>query len=144
MALAQLLLEQGLYKTIPKISLASSNWSSPLSAVKLTLVHSFILNLACLSPHPVPKWEKLPQCFSEHCYNPYKCKEHTKCCFSNTISMSYQEFFISPLYLEDAFIHTSKENSCSRPQKYLMCSMLSCTSLSTRSFKLFLVTIHQC
>lgn len=111
----------------------------------LTVVHCSTLNLPCFSPHPVPKWEKLPQCFSERCYSPYKCKEHTKCCFSNTdISMWHQELFMSPPFLKDELIHISKENSCSRPHKYLMCSMLSCTSLSSRSSKLFHVTIHQC
>lgn len=110
----------------------------------LILVHSFTLNAPCLSPHSVPKWEKMPKHFSEHCYTPYKCIECTKCCFSKAIPMWYQELFMSPPYMKDAFIHTSKENSCLRPHKYLMCYVLSCTSLWTRSFKFFHVTIYQC
>lgn len=107
-------------------------------------VHSSTLSLPCLSPHPVPKWEKLPQHFSERSYSPCKCKEHTKCCFSNAICMWYQHLFMNPPYMKDAFILTFKENSCLGPHKYLMYFMLSCTSLSIRSFKLFHVTIYQC
>lgn len=106
----------------------------------LTPVHSSTLNLPCLSPHPVPKQEKLPQHFSERSYS--KCKEHTKWCFSNAIHTWYQHLFVSPPYIRN--IHTFKENSCLGPHKYLMYYMLSCTSLSIRSFKLFHVTIYQC
>lgn len=141
MALWQLLLEQGLYKTIPKISLASSNWSSPLSAINTYCSSLFHPEFTLPFSPCCAIWEKLPQCFSEHCYSPCKCKEHTKC-FSNAISVWYQELFMSPPHLKDAFIHISEENSCSRPHKYPMCSMLSCTSLSSRSFKLVHVTIY--
>lgn len=141
MALWQLLLEQGLYKTIPKISLASSNWSSPLSAINTYCSSLFHPEFTLPFSPCCAIWEKLPQSFSEHCYSPCKSKEHTKC-FSNAISVWYQELFMSPPHLKDAFIHISEENSCSRPHKYPMCSMLSCTSLSSRSFKLVHVTIY--
>lgn len=143
-ALAQLLLEQGLYKTIPKISLGSSNWSSPLPAIK----HLFQFTLP---PSVYPAFLPILCPNGRSCHSIFQNvltvhvnAKNTKCCFSNAICMWYQHLFMNPPYMKDAFILTFKENSCLGPHKYLMYFMLSCTSLSIRSFKLFHVTIYQC
>lgn len=110
MVLAQLLLEQGLYKTTPKISLGSSNWSSPLSAINhlLQFTHPSLIYPAFL-PILCSNRRSCNSVFQSIVTVPINAD--TKCCFSNAISTWYQELLMSLPYMKAAFIHTSRKTA---------------------------------
>lgn len=114
MVLVQLLLEHRLYKTIPKISLGLSNWSSLLSAIKhlfqfthppLIYLHPAFLPILC------PNGRSCHSIFQSIVTVPINAK-NTRNVVSVMPSLCGTKSSSWALHMKGAFIHTSKENSC--------------------------------